>query len=780
MTLGKQSRFHQLRYLTQRGYLFLSKGPRYVAVFARYQANRWARQMGVLRRPWLIDSTAFWSKFDLNRPELARIAAAARSGKGEDATRVLLDYFRQRKAPRFFFDWNDRSRLLALVSSEAQEATIEAADMVVRRTFYFRGQPPITFDGPIDWHHRPGGNTDWTWDLNRHSYFVALGQAFWYTEDERYLDTFTELLTDWLRQNPADEGQPNWTNPFEVACRISTWSWAYHLFLSAGVLDATAHLELLRGLWTHGAYLDACLELHVPNNHLLLEAKALVMLGILMPEFRAAHRWQRRGLDVLEREAARQVCSDGVHVERVPHYHHLIAGELLEFLVLLENNDLQAPPALVNSFRQMLKFERHITRPDGHLPLFGDSAHGDLHVRFTPVSGGAALLNEPEFKLPNAVLNEMTIWLLGPKRVIGFYNLPVQPPAPSHCFPEGGYAVMRDSWESGGLYLALDCGPFGYRLSPGHGHADALSLELCAHGQPQLVDAGVYSFHLGDGWRNLFRGTRAHNTVVVDGQDQSLLLDNWRVWRPAQVTLNDWAIGHGFDFVDASHDGYSRLPGRIIHRRRVFFAKPDYWLIVDLLEGKGEHRFEALFHLPPDATVELVPETGVMTTNGMAIVPLNSPGLEVTLTNGWVSGHSGEKDQAPVVVHSLNAPTPATFRNLLCPVDPGSGALPSVVDLSVDVSEPSAEANPWVTALAVDLGHCRDVFILDGRAGLNRKRVGSYETDARLVFLRWRSDELLPERIVLHRGTFLAAGGKTLIRSSHPTVAWELSGKAIG
>ncbi|HLF26865.1 MAG TPA: alginate lyase family protein [Anaerolineae bacterium] len=767
----------RLKYLARRAQLFLSKGPGYAWVFLHWQANRWARQAGLRRRPWLIDESGFWAQLDLDRPLLSEVTAAAQSGDEASAARALLDYFRYRQQPRFFFDKSTRAALLAHIDSERRAATLAAADQVVQRTFHFRGQS-VTFEGPIDWTHRPHGNTDWMWDLNRHLYFITLGQALWYSGDARYAQVFSDLLTDWLTRNPPDERQPNWTDPFEVACRINAWLWAYHLFSSAEALDAATHLNLLRGLWLHGVYLDTCLELHVPNNHLLLEAKALALLGLCLPEFRAAQRWQTRGRRILEQEVKRQVCSDGVHAERVPHYHRLIAGELLEWLVLLDNNDRAAPQQLVDRFVRMLEFERHITRPDGRIPLFGDSAHDDPHVRFNPMLGGAALLGRGDFKLPQAALDEMTLWLLGPERARRFNDLPARLPLPSRSFPAGGYVVMRNNWETSGLYLALDCGPFGYQLATGHGHADALSIEVHGHGRPLLVDSGVYSFHLGTHWRNTFRSTRAHNTVVVDGQDQSVLLDSGRAWRPAQVTLNDWATDPHFDFVDAAHDGYHRLPERITHRRRIFFVKPDYWLVADRLAGSGAHDFEALFHLPPDVHVDLDRKTGSVQASGLAIIPLRSPGMRVSLTEGWVSLRSGEKQQSSVVVHTLRAVAPAMFHTLLCPVMPTTTEAPRVSDLTSDVRNQLGNPVAQVTALSVDTTRYHDIVVLDWRSGLNPKRLGPYETDATLLYLRCQADDPTPSRIALRHGTYLALDGKPLVKTSQLSAGLELPGHA--
>jgi hypothetical protein len=69
----------------------------------------------------------------------------------------------------------------------------------------------------------------------------------------------------------------------------------------------------------------------------------------------------------------------------------------------------------------------------------------------------------------------------------------------------------------------FDCGPLG---EGNHGHFDALSFELAAHGRSLIVDPGRYTYsEAGDiNWRVHFRGTAAHNTVCVDGRHQTCYL----------------------------------------------------------------------------------------------------------------------------------------------------------------------------------------------------------------------------------------------------------------
>src|SRR6185503_18896024 len=101
---------------------------------------------------------------------------------------------------------------------------------------------------------------------------------------------------------------------------------------------------------------------------------------------------------------------------------------------------------------------------------------------------------------------------------------PGRPDDASAAYQAAGYCVMRDGWGASDPVLMFDCGPLGHGAA-GHGHADALSVQLHAAGYPFLVDSGTFSYNLDYAWRNVFRSTRAHNTVVVDGESQSVPRD---------------------------------------------------------------------------------------------------------------------------------------------------------------------------------------------------------------------------------------------------------------
>ncbi|MGQ0603339.1 MAG: alginate lyase family protein [Anaerolineales bacterium] len=721
-----------LRYWLWRVQALLDKGPAHWLNLARsFGAQSAQRALGAWR-PEEVSLSAFLAQLTIS-PDPRKAAA----------------HFRTRTQPTFAFTTGEATERATLVEAAVRAQTISAADALCRRTFHFRGERPITFSESVDWRCQPHGNVDWRWELNRHAYFVTLGRAYAYTNDDRYLSAFREMLLDWLAHNPPGVNAPNWASPLEVAYRLNVWTWAYYHFRAA--LEDGALLALLRGLWLHGRFLAANVEYTSPNNHLLLQAKALAQAGLLFPEFRVARAWLSAGLRILWAEVRKQVHTDGVHAEQSALYHQIITSELLEMFVLCRRNALELPTAVLERFSRMLEFERALLKPNGEPPLLGDSALGDSYVRFDALNSGAALLNRPDFA--RTEMDEATLWLTGPQ----LFNAPAVEPR-SLAFSHAGYYVMRAE----AAYLIFDCGPFGYPPAPGHGHADALSFELYAHSQTLLVDPGVYSYHLGAEWRGFFRSTAAHNTITVDEQDQTILLDDWRVLRPARSTLHHWLSGPQFDFVDGEHDGYTRLLDPVVHRRQIFFLKPDYFIVLDQLTGRGNHRFDLHFHLAADLQAEaegaLVRAIGAE-GRGVVLCSAQRIPAEILFGNeapiqGWVSRHSSEKQPAPVVRYTQTAQAPVEFGTVLYPC-----AAPQIERLRVTPLNLGAS----VRALRLEFSSATDYFILDQRPQPEEKSFDGFSSDAMLTHLRLDAAGRLVSAII--------HGGQTLRRDGQPVAA---------
>jgi len=157
------------------------------------------------------------------------------------------------------------------------------------------------------------------------------------------------------------------------------------------------------------------------------------------------------------------------------------------------------------------------------------------------------------------------------------------------------------------------------------------------------------------------------------------------------VRLRRWLSTAAFDFADADHDAYCRLPDPVVHRRRVLFVKSRYWVMVDDLEGTAEHRVELRFQFAPmEVTVDPTlwarargPGGDGLLIRTFATVPLKADILEgqVAPIQGWVSPDYGQRRPAPALIYAAVTKLPLRIVTLLLPTESPLASPPAVSPL---------------------------------------------------------------------------------------------------
>lgn len=551
----------------------------------------------------------------------------------------LRGHFRKRSEPRFFAAFDDPQVTVEALRRNwpDREANIIAqAERALEGKFSLLGHS-LDFGNPIDWCvdpirgiRAPGdhwsrvpflssrivGDHKLIWELNRHQHFVRLGQAYWLTGDERYAIAFATQIENWIEANPPQRGM-NWVSSLELSLRSIAWLWALHFFRSSPELTPRIFRRILGSLYLHGRHIERYLSTYFsPNTHLSGEALGLLYLGVMLRELRCSERWRTLGSSILIELLDRHVLSDGVYFERASYYQRYTAEIYLHALLLSDRNGLGLRETISPVLCRLIDHLAALERPDGLTPLVGDDDGGRIlpvgdpaskvaDFRSTLCLGGAALDN-PELLALRVDTADEAMWLVGASRTNEILTaLHGEKPKAignrSRAFAEGGYYVLRDASGPHGNYALFDCGPLGTH-NCGHAHADALALEICANGVPMCVDAGTYTYVAAE-TRDHFRGTGAHNTVLVDGQASSIP-DGPFSWRHvAQAHTLRWVSNERFDFVHGFHNGFHRLSSPATHRRSVLFLKGDYWLVRDEVASMGPHRLEVRWHLAPSVRV---------------------------------------------------------------------------------------------------------------------------------------------------------------------------------
>jgi uncharacterized heparinase superfamily protein len=209
--------------------------------------------------------------------------------------------------------------------------------------------------------------------------------------------------------------------------------------------------------------------------------------------------------------------------------------------------------------------------------------------------------------------------------------------------------------------LLFDAGPIGPDYLPGHAHCDTLSFELSLGTERWIVNAGTFSYTGPE--RAHYRGTAAHNTVMVDGAEQHEIWASFRVARrgyPLDVALD------GERGISAAHTGYCRLPGSPVHRRDIRW-EDRLFVVLDRIEGRGMHRAVSHVHLHPEVTVEVAGENEVSCRRAGRVLRIHSEGLPIRIEPYDYAPEFGLKIPARRLIMESTGLLPQTmgFRVLL-------------------------------------------------------------------------------------------------------------------
>jgi len=604
------------------------------------------------------------------------------------ASESLLDHFRMRTTPAFFETFNQPAAVIAELRERwphLETEIIADADQIVAGHFDLLGLKQVDFGNPIDWHLEPlcrksaplvhwseidyldadvAGDKKITWELNRHQHFIKLGQAYWLTGDEKYARAFVAQINSWMDQNPPKLGI-NWASSLEISFRSISWLWALHFFKQSDALDSATFSRALKFLYLNGRHLETYLSTYFsPNTHLTGEALGLFYLGTVLPEFRAATRWRNRGQQILVEQLERQVGADGVYFEQSSYYQRYTVDFYIHLLILSRANKLRLTAAVEAKLTALLDHLMYLTRPDGTTPLFGDEDGGrllPLDRRATndfrgALATGAVLFDRSEYKFVARRFAQETLWLLGPQAATLFDDLRAEEPAAqSHGFADGGYYVMRDGWHDRANYLLFDCGPHGAG-NCGHAHADALAIEVVANGEPLLVDAGTHTYTGSRELRDWFRGSSAHNVLLIDGEPSSSPAGPFSWQTMAEAEVLSWISERRFNYVSGRHHGYERLAAPAVHTRSILFLKNDYWLLRDRVSSNGPHKVDLRFHFAASSNSRLshageISSVEVLAQRAALRVAVMEPavsGDSWRREEGWLSDCYGNKEVAPV------------------------------------------------------------------------------------------------------------------------------------
>ncbi|MFS8197666.1 alginate lyase family protein [Streptomyces sp. CWNU-52B] len=471
------------------------------------------------------------------------------------------------------------------------------------------------------------GDIKQIWEPSRHQHLTVLAAAYAITGDERYAERVAAHLRSWWAANPPLRGV-HWISGIELGIRLLSWVWVRRLLDgwpgAAGLFEGDP--VALRQIWHHQRWLAAFPSRgSSANNHVVAEAAGQFAAACAFGWFPSSARWRTDALRSLDRHLRSNTFGSGLNRELATEYHGLVLELGLAALAEADAADVPVPAsvrlvllrmtdALAAVVDDRLRPPRQGDADDGH-GLVVDGAGTDRWASL--LSTGDAVFGRRDWwpKVTGTdVRTPLLAALIRPYAQDGNAAAVARPTSRPDHFADAGLTVLRGPAGPKGpeaeIWCRCDAGPHGFLSIAAHAHADALSVEVRHDGVDVLADPGTYCYHGQPEWRRYFRSTLGHNTLQLDGADQSVSGGPFLWTRHARSrVLVAEPSAEGVARWSAEHDGYRRS----VHRRRVELTSTERELrVVDEVAGpRGTARLA--FHLGPAITADLVADRAVLT-----------------------------------------------------------------------------------------------------------------------------------------------------------------------
>ncbi|MCT8975971.1 heparinase II/III family protein [Clostridium sp. CX1] len=537
----------------------------------------------------------------------------------------------------FFYEVKDKEFLKSKIETlSLKSETIEDADRICKHIFNVLGSGEIKLGDKIPWNEDFKTGFKWKnkfykdikivnldnyadvkvpWEISRFQHLFTLGKAYWLTDNEKYAIEFKDEIEDWIHNNPV-EMSVNWTCAMDVAIRAVNWITGYHFFKDSKSIHNSFWIKFNRSLYLHGRHIMTNLEKgkfdKLANNHYLSDLIGVVWIGLYFKNLTIEDTklknnpktWLEFGLKELENEMFIQVNEDGTDFEASTSYHRLVTELFLITTILCNKNNIKFSESYNKRLEKMCEFLMDITKPNGLSPLIGDADDGRLLIlssyffwikrEFTHILAIAGeYFKRDDFRCLGSKYKQDALWICG-----NYVNLSsIGVTFKSKSYEQGGFYILRNNR----IFCIIRCGELSCRGQGGHSHNDQLSFELNVDGYDFIIDPGTYVYTADYKMRNLYRSTKYHNTLWIQGYEQNNFYEKILFEMPEQ------SFGKCIEFNNETfkgkHFGYKNKCD-IVHERHMHLNENKIE-IEDILYGKRlEDNYKLSFVLDSDVKVE--------------------------------------------------------------------------------------------------------------------------------------------------------------------------------
>lgn len=435
-------------------------------------------------------------------------------------------------------------------SWSSNDALIAAAEKLLQGRVEIPGRPSATIEMPFHVGDIDKGTLSWQLALASFVVPDILVDAYRATKRDAFLMKARDMILGW-----ASYERTAWIprgflwNDHAIAERIYVLAEFWSLYRNHPSFQPEAAKSILQLAARSGALLAKPSHFTFSTNHGVMQNLALWHLSLSFPSLPNVGGYPRLAFERLSDQMAFYINEEGVVLEHSAGYHRdglQFLGLALRYLALM---NVPVPDGWRLKYERAKDFYAALRRPDGSLPLFGDTAN---HVNPVDPTGPDLNADGPD---------ERTDPLKG-----------LAPGRLESLYPFSGYSIWWDGlaqWPDAGV---LNQTVVAWSHFPGHGHkhADEMSVLLWAGGQTWWTNVGYWPYGVpGREEAESWSGSNAPHLTNESAQSVR------------GTRLRSFGSSDRFAVIDLERQG----PQAYRARRQVVHLKPNVWLVVDATKG---------------------------------------------------------------------------------------------------------------------------------------------------------------------------------------------------
>lgn len=511
-----------------------------------------------------------------------------------------------------------------------------------------RTNEPYKFMEEINWNFYPKNDPEWTYMLNRHKFLEDIAQLYLIEGNKKYYILFKKILKSWLKQEGEKElntllgnyqknkniiinkikkriplkiklrikrlfklnKEENKTwRTIDVALRIGSWLKVLEAFEDELRNDKEFFNDILKSLHLQTKYLLLEYEnqFRVIYNWGIIQNTSLYLAGIFFED----SNYIKIASERLQKNLELQISKDGMQIEQSPMYHNEVLLVNLNLINILKKTGKNIPEWLIEKTKLMLYASFKLMKPNGNQPMLGDSDDTNLKDILTL---GAIILEDSFIK--NYAFKELDmniIFFIGGNVIEKFESLISEEKLIENKdfqLIESGNFILRSGWKEKDNYLLFHNGFYGGK----HSHSQRLHIELQNRGEDVLIDSGRYTYTEVN-YRRRLKEQISHNTLRINKKDVQFPVNSWD-FKSFPILLNPYKyFSKNYEYIEQGYLENFIFSGMKSITRKILYIKPDIYVIIDQVIGKGKNLCEQYFHFDNKGVINLEPNKIVYETN---------------------------------------------------------------------------------------------------------------------------------------------------------------------